>query len=685
MSSHLPLTSIFVDFPSAISADVDVFIFQKLLNKVLALSNLEEVEILQSNLILDFSRQTSMKRVAIDSSMLAALPELSQLEELAVTNMNDEAVEQVERFSHVSRLTLSGAYGSIAKVDSSKFKNLDAITIDITSVEMHDGVSATQATKDSDSSFKTFTSSAGKRSTRSTSFMQSSSELIMLSVSTNASWTNETLNNAICSVQNVGQLQMYGLSNSDKKFTLPTCIANWTTLYWVQCLYCTMPNMTALPNTLSMLWIQFMQGGSYTKAQTGVVAADSPYANYFDWSWFPNMTKLETLYFISCGINGTMPNEYNSSKLTSLDLSGQSGPRNQFTGTVAADWFLKYPKMNGVNWGYNQLTGTIPYYGLQAVESLQISNNKFTHWPPFITNSTTGFGPLSKMSYLDIGSNALEQMPSEEDFLAMKKLGWFYAGGNPKLSGPFPNVFKSNPDSRLNIISASGCNFTGPLPAIPDELLTLYRGGTNSIILSENAFSGTIPSSWATMDWTWMYLSGNPGLNGTLAQISPINGSIVSPFVKSARILRMDGAGFTGPMFNVTTFPIVTNIYVQTPNVDFCAVPRAFLADHPELDPKTDNMTQLFPFTPGICYFTNSNASRCAWAYPSKCFVDAIPIAPSPATPTTPTTSTSPNAPSANAPSDEPTSTASSLSLPLPFNFALLLLVALICNAWIPL
>lgn len=607
----------------------------KVIRRVMANAQLEEIEILQPIIGLDFSRQLSVKRLAIESSMLGSLPRLAELEELAVTNMQGDAVSFVESFTQITRLTLSGSYLAIHRVDSNKLTHLKTASLEVHSYETEE--------------IRQFESSSLRRGVALSSLFHADTSLTLYP---NNTWTNQTVIDAVCNSPNLTSLTIWS-SVSAGWFTFPTCISSYNQLSYLSCLYCQVPNMSAIPNNIAVLSLSYLVGGHWNNGDAGT-STDPATADFFDWSWLPSKTKLTSFSMPGGGVNGTLPNQYNHSKLQSLGLGVGTGRHNSFSGTIAPDWFLKYPSMIAIDLSQcGGMTGTVPYYALEKVEALYLATNNFTHWPTIFTNSSAGWGFPSKLNWLNLDSNQFVQIPSEENFVAMPKLTHLYIGDNPNLAVPFPNIFKANRTSaNLQIISASGCQFTGPLPEIPQSQLPFYTsGGFGGMLFSANNFSGTIPSSWANVSATWLQLSGNPGINGTVATIDPSTGLVINKLVAKASIFNIDSPALTGVMLNLTALQ-VESLQMNAPNVDYCYSARQ----------ASSNDTILFPAPSAsfrACYLTQTNASYCAWAYPSICQVSEIPVAP-PSSSSPPSSSpNSPNAPS-NTPSSNPGSTPSS-------------------------
>lgn len=410
---------------------------------------------------------------------------------------------------------------------------------------------------------------------------------------------------------------------SQNWFRLPSCVSSFSKLASVSCTYCQLPNFTLLPPSVSYIGLQYARG-SWSQLDAGTGELDD-----FDWEWLSRLPALRIIGFYASGIKGTLPNHLNHSGLFSLDLSGQTATfSNQFVGSIAPDFFVRYPQLAMVRLTFNQLTGTIPYYGLEKVTSLELANNQFTNWPTLSLNSTSGFGAPAGITTISLNNNQLVEIPSAASLQTMPALNHFSVASNPQLTGPFPNFFTTNPTrtSPVSYLSVANCNFSGTLPAIPSSLTSLFSGGLYLYYFENNNFEGTVPSSWYNTSFLWLSLSGNPGLGGSISKLDA-DGVLVSPFFKLAQSLFLDGPGFTGNIFNISIDTILQSTTMQLPNVDFCSAARSFAAS-------TASRPILYPSSVSLCTLTDTNANQCAWAFPSVCTFDSlVPSVPTPTCP----------------------------------------------------
>ena len=565
------------------------------------------------------------------------LPHLALLEDLTLLDFEESALAQLDRFQQVSRLTLYGSSLAISNVDRSKFVLLDdtpiarnvnrALVGEMKQSKHSKHLLFLSSASSSSSSYASFTPSM-----TSSNHIARKSQLSDLTIDVNDTWTNQTFYNAICSdSSNVNATGLIVRSTPTNLlwFKIPSCIESWTQLQTLRCYFCQFPNMTALPSSLKQFSFTNTKD-SWTQSITGRVTSDSPFANYFDWNWINNLPSL-TDVFIPFSIQGTLPNELTHSSLGYLGLYG--APGNRMTGTIAPDFFVRFPSLSLVNLHYNEFTGTIPFLGIQNLKRFQAPYNQFTHWPSFVSNTSIGFGPPNNLITIELTSNRLVEIPSYENLTNLPSLSSLYIDSNSNLSGTLPNIFNQTiPRTSSNGITAfvaSFCNFSGPLPEIPQNQIAAYQttSTTTSLALNNNQFTGTIPTSWSNAIFRDLSLAGNPGLTGTIAQIDPLTGALSSPLAKEIGWLSLDSDGIVGPMFNITAMPSLESLTLRSKNVDFCGTARIVVASNASAEG-----TLLFPSgstSLSKCILLDTNAANCAWAFPPVCSVSApFPIQP---------------------------------------------------------
>ena len=517
---------------------------------------------------------------------------------MVLRNPQGDIVSSLERIcpQGLSLLTLVGAHDELYAIDTSSLSLNTQVTFVVTSPPQLEADRLESANL--------------RRSSRAS--------LAAISFIMDDSWTNTSLAATICnfSPTTVTSLSLTCPATATKWYRLPTCISTFVALTQITITGCQTPVLNALPLSLTRIVVQGAYG-SWTQRDAGVNPT-GPNASYFDWSWLSSVPNLQILLLDPQSFNGTMPNEFNHSKMAGWYLGGPSTPtiQNRLVGTISPNWFIQYPATQLLDVSYNNLTGTVPNYGMEKLQTLTLSSNQFTHWPPLIINATAGFGPPSNLASVSLDYNNLVQIPSESDFQAMQ-LTTFDVTSNPSLSSTFPNVFASTTQRTLSTlvvrVLANGCQFYGTLPEIPAYQAALYAStpATLMLTLNKNNFTGSIPSSWSNVKFSWMTLDGNP-LQGRMATIDS-NGLVTSQPVLDASVLLLSSDFVTGPMFNISAMADLSSLRLDLPNVDFCASSRAGFSF------ASKNLS--------TCVLIG-NATMCPEAYPSSCTIVTSPVAP---------------------------------------------------------
>lgn len=491
----------------------------------------------------------------------------------------------------VSRLALVGDHRAIHALDFPSSFNLDELLIEATSFSPPNTYEE-RARRSSNEPNASFPSLVHRASAVLASFTPSDSE------------TNDTVANYFCSYDNSSVTSITMVPTGSKWFNFPSCISYWTGLSNVFCTNCRVLNFGNLPSSVRSLLLQSVIGGTWSQADAGT--SSGPDADYFDWSWLSNLPLLTSMSMSYSSLNGTLPNHLNHSLLQSLSLQ-LTGTGNPLIGTISPSWFLQYPDMTSMVLSNNKISGTFPNYALQKLTGVQFDNNEISHFPPLIINATSSAPTL--LTTMSFSNNKLVQIPSESDFQAMTALSYIYLHSNPDLSGTFPNLWNRSGSTLLLDIQANNCSFSGALPEMPESLIATYAAATiQQLSFNSNRFTGTIPASWSSLNFRYLFLQDNPGLGGALATIDD-DGNILSQFVHSVVFLAISGSGFTGPMFNISTLTALQTLTVQTPNVDFCIQTRLNNASQPS----------AFPSSLGNCDLSTTNASVCDSMYPPIC------------------------------------------------------------------
>ena len=569
------------------------------MNRVLAESSLDELEILHPKFDFDLSHQLAVKRVAIDSSMIDSLPQLPHLDELVLKNIHEGDLPRLQRFHQVSRLTLTGDVVVVSQVNASTFNRLSSLEVHVSDHE----------------------SSDQRRGVR----FESSIQATAISFQTNATTTNDSLSSYVCDLYTPSVTKLsITCTTTTEWLQIPSCLSDWSTLTEITTTNCMLPDLTTLPVSITSISLAGYRGPIVTQADIGTDTGVN--GGYFDWMWLNRLPDLYTLTMGTQSINGTLPNHLSHSALSYLALPSSQNNRG-FAGTISPNFFLQYPNMTNLITTYNNISGTIPYYGLENVKELSLGSNLFTHWPPLIVNSTIGFGAPSKLSEINLFSNRMQQIPSESDFQSMMVMS-LYLGGNSNLTSPMPNIFNTTTPrtsrTLVSLISASGSRLSGTLPEVPEYQNTLYTASSSSwsLLCSSCLLVGSFPASWQNTTLGMLDLQSIAGLNGSLATIDPSSGLIVSQFVKTVKYFYLGSTIIAGPMYNLTTAG-TTQLSITAP-MDFCASSRAKSANN--------SPVILYSGAPvTYCVFgPSTNASSCPTGYPSVCFpaVPNSPVAP---------------------------------------------------------
>lgn len=194
-----------------------------------------------------------------------------------------------------------------------------------------------------------------------------------------------------------------------------------------------------------------------------------------------NCTDLFMLSVESNRLSGSIPTE-----LGMLHLLGRLYlDQNHLSGLISQLHFRNFTNLLEFDFGFNQLTGTIPgaeLGQLQQLQGLELAQNNLSKEIPWehLTN-------CSSLFQLDLSHNHLSGgIPSSiEKLKALRKL---YLQGN-LLRGRIPDSIGNN--LILLDVDLSFNRFTGSLPSnLAPALITLEQ----SFKLSHNDFSGSLPS-----------------------------------------------------------------------------------------------------------------------------------------------------------------------------------------------
>uniref|UniRef100_A0A7N0T6Z9 non-specific serine/threonine protein kinase n=1 Tax=Kalanchoe fedtschenkoi TaxID=63787 RepID=A0A7N0T6Z9_KALFE len=279
----------------------------------------------------------------------------------------------------------------------------------------------------------------------------------------------------------------------------------------------------------------------------------------------PNLIYL-SLYSKFSGPNSPL---YNLSSLHSLDVS-----ENHFTGTLAQDMDVAFPKAIFFNFGDNNLMGAIPssLSNISRLTRFQIYENGLTGRVP------DNLGKLKYLSALQLYSNHLGNKKSNDfSFLnsltnctKLESLDFSYN----RFGGQLPNSI-SNFTLHLKNLRMDHNYITGRIPEGIGQLSGLY-----AIDFSGNLLDGVIPNSIGKLgNISQLYLYGNklhggiPSSIGNLTKLSTLNvggnslnGNIPSALrnCKSMEIFRISGNHFNGNL--------PEDLFTQFQNLIYCNI-----------------------------------------------------------------------------------------------------------------
>lgn len=228
---------------------------------------------------------------------------------------------------------------------------------------------------------------------------------------------------------------------------------------------------------------------------------------------------------------------------------------NQLSGSLHADlsaWSL----VEQVDLSDNRFSGELPrsYMNWTSLQLVNISNNNF------VGSLSSEFRRWRSLEVFDAGSNGLSgSLP--ENFSSWRRIRYFGCNNN-RITGTLPEMFSAWGSSLISFeLSANAVSGTLPesyarweqlllfsansnalVGTIPPSYFTqftkilVFQVGNNSLsgalpsqslfaeakvlILSENTFTSSVPSQWATMQLEVFMINNNPHLIGALPQIN---------------------------------------------------------------------------------------------------------------------------------------------------------------------
>lgn len=274
------------------------------------------------------------------------------------------------------------------------------------------------------------------------------------------------------------------------------------------------------------------------------------------------------------------------------DITQEDVYQGRINGTLSSDFFLLMPSLRHFDITWQQLAGSIPWYGLERLETLILDRNDFTHWPSLNLTfaSVPGYGPPSRLLTLSLsGCLELFQIPDDDSWAGMAPglRGVDFTFIN--VSSPFPRALLSA-SSGVEYIDASSTKWSSTLPdMIAAPNLTYFSVTSTSLcgalpsIFSTGSFSpqdaslhnfeathtelqGTMPTSYGAY-WSIINFSYSPGLNGTLPSSFTFFGA-----ESTSSKLCFPSTSLQGAMFNTSGMGPRDYFDLSTTAIDACTV-----------------------------------------------------------------------------------------------------------------
>jgi hypothetical protein len=214
----------------------------------------------------------------------------------------------------------------------------------------------------------------------------------------------------------------------------------------------------------------------------------------------PSLKNLRTIRLGGNSLTGSLPDEMwrIHSTLEFLDLSNNelSGPIPHSIGRIPSLSTLNYLSLV-------RYVHCIRFSRIICSETLNLWNNKITGQIPSL------IGSLTSLEMLNLGQTLVEgSLPPE--IVGFSETLQTLDLSDTKMSGPLPmelELFTS-----LRTLNMKGCDFSGTIPE-------LSCGNAHVIRLTDNNFSGTIPSSFGQCtSLEQLKLRGNPRLTGKIPE-----------------------------------------------------------------------------------------------------------------------------------------------------------------------
>uniref|UniRef100_A0A7N1A9W1 non-specific serine/threonine protein kinase n=1 Tax=Kalanchoe fedtschenkoi TaxID=63787 RepID=A0A7N1A9W1_KALFE len=285
----------------------------------------------------------------------------------------------------------------------------------------------------------------------------------------------------------------------------------------------------------------------------------------------PGLPNLIFFSLLSNNFSGSISPLYNLSSLHSLDVS-----RNHFTGTLAQDMDVAFPKATFLSFWDNNFTGAIPSFlsNISGLKILQIQKNGLTGRVP------DNLGKLKHLSVLQLRNNHLGSKKSNDlsflDFLTnCTELKYLDVSDN-RFGGQLPGSI-ANFSTSLQNLQMSTNYITGPIPESIGEL-----SGLSFLSFSFNLLSGAIPNSIGKLgNISELYLyenklsGGIPSSIGNLTKLSrlKLGGNSLTGNIPSTlrNCTGMEAFMFSG---NHLTGNLPDDLFTQLKNLWSCDISR---------------------------------------------------------------------------------------------------------------
>ncbi|CAM8995606.1 unnamed protein product [Rhodiola kirilowii] len=217
------------------------------------------------------------------------------------------------------------------------------------------------------------------------------------------------------------------------------------------------------------------------------------------------LSKLKFLFLSDNSFSGTFSQLYNLSSLHTLEIFS-----NHFTGTLAQDMDVLFPKLTSLSIGNNSFTGEIPssLSNMSGLTDCQMDSNRFRGRVP------DDLGKLKNLRLLQLYDNSLgSEMPNDLSFVDSltncTKLEMLSLDGN-KFSGPISDSI-GNFTFKLRLFTIRNNQITGHIPERIGEL-----SGLSWVNFGGNIFTGTIPTSIGKLTKLSLLTLGRNNLHGEI-------------------------------------------------------------------------------------------------------------------------------------------------------------------------